>query len=109
MKIIFAYEYKGRTLVNMENKDTCRKEGNNLRYKKGSHSQVCDQIFLVNRSHFLANSAPFLCRVRSDPTHGRSVANNGGTSVPRGGVKETEAQETIQREPYLTGDSFLQG
>ena len=26
--------------------------------------------------------------------------------MPRGGVKETEAQETIQREPYLTGDSF---
>ena len=61
---------------------------------------------LCLRSHFLANSPPFLCRVRSDPAHGRSVANNGGTSVPRGGVKETEAQETIQREPYLTGDSF---
>ena len=26
--------------------------------------------------------------------------------MPRGGVKETEARETIQREPYLTADSF---
>ena len=48
MKIIFAYDHKGGTLVNMENKDACGKEGNKLQCEKGNHFQVCDQIFPLN-------------------------------------------------------------
>ena len=48
MKTIFAYDYKGRTLENMENKDACRKEENKLQCEKGNHFQVCDQIFPFN-------------------------------------------------------------